>query len=154
MTGSDVTVGPAPVGDTLALRQRVLRPHETLAQLRVAGDDGPRSLHVVARTADGTVVGTASVWPEAAPWDTGGAAAWRLRGMATAEGWRGAGVGGRLLDAVIDHVAAHGGGVFWCNARIPAQRFYERAGLVTRGEPWDDPDIGPHVRMWRIVDAT
>jgi hypothetical protein len=39
--------------------------------------------------------------------------------------------------------------LLWCNARTPARRCYERAGLQTRGEPWDDPEIGPHVAMWR-----
>ena len=41
------------------------------------------------------------------------------------------------------------GGVLWCNARTPARAFYERAGLVVRGAEWVDPEIGPHVVMWR-----
>jgi len=35
--------------------------------------------------------------------------------------------------------------------RLVGERRYERAGFVTRGEPWDDPEIGPHVAMWRTV---
>ena len=34
-----------------------------------------------------------------------------------------------------------------------AMRFYEREGFVTRGEPWVDPDIGPHIVMHRQVDS-
>jgi predicted GNAT family N-acyltransferase len=71
--------------------------------------------------------------------------------MATSEELRGLGIGTRVLDAVVAHVAAHGGGLLWCNARIPACLFYERAGFVRRGEPWTDPDLGPHVAMWRQV---
>jgi predicted GNAT family N-acyltransferase len=71
--------------------------------------------------------------------------------MATTEELRGQGIGGRLLDVVLAHVAAHGGGLLWCNARVTALPLYERAGFATRGEPWIDPDIGPHVAMWRRV---
>lgn len=71
--------------------------------------------------------------------------------MATADGWRGKGVGAQVLAAALEHVEAAGGGLVWCNARTPAARFYERAGFQVIGEPWDDPEIGPHVRMWRAV---
>jgi ribosomal protein S18 acetylase RimI-like enzyme len=69
--------------------------------------------------------------------------------MATDPAYRGRGVGAAVLEALVAHARAGGGGVLWCNARVPAQRFYERAGLQTRGEPWEDPEIGPHVLMWR-----
>ena len=48
-------------------------------------------------------------------------------------------------------------GVFSCpgaklsNARTPAVRFYERHGFAVVSEEWDEPDIGPHVRMERPV---
>jgi GNAT superfamily N-acetyltransferase len=133
---------------TWPLRQRVLRPHLTVRDVSFPGDDAPDSAHVVAVLPDGTVVGTASVMREAAPW---GAAGWRLRGMATDEAVRGRGIGSRLLAAVIDHVRAHGGGLLWCNARVPAVGLYERGGLCTRGEVWEEPRIGPHIVMWRLV---
>jgi len=133
---------------TRPLRQRVLRPHLTPGDLVFPHDDDPDAAHVVALRPDGAVVGTVSVLPEAAPW---GAAGWRLRGMATDESVRGRGVGARLLAAVLDHVRGHGGGLLWCNARVRAVPFYERGGLCTRGEPWEEPLIGPHVVMWRIV---
>ena len=69
--------------------------------------------------------------------------------MATAEGLRGVGIGARLLAAALDHIAAEGGDLVWCNARTPARRFYERAGFVARGDEWVDPEIGPHIAMWR-----
>ncbi len=71
--------------------------------------------------------------------------------MATAPDWRGRGLGTAVLDALIDHAAAHGGGLVWCNARVPARRLYERAGLVARGAVFDIPGIGPHIQMWRTV---
>ncbi|OHV35299.1 hypothetical protein BCD49_05010 [Pseudofrankia sp. EUN1h] len=133
---------------TLPLRQRVLRPHQTVRDVAFPGDDEPDSAHVVAVLADGTVVGTVSVLREAAPW---GAAGWRLRGMATDEAMRGRGIGARLFAAVVGHVRDQGGGLLWCNARVRAVPFYEREGLRTRGEVREEPGIGPHVVMWRDV---
>ena len=136
---------------TLPLRQRVLRPHETLEQLRLPGDDAAETGHFAALDGGGEVRGTASVRREAPPWAPAAAGAWRLRGMATAEGYRGRGIGGAVLAAVIGHVADHGGGLLWCNARLPAVEFYRRAGFETRGEAWEEPEIGPHVAMARLV---
>jgi predicted GNAT family N-acyltransferase len=48
-------------------------------------------------------------------------------------------------------VTDHGGGLLWCNARVPAINLYRRGGFVEHGEMWEDPDIGPHVVMWRLV---
>lgn len=140
-----------PVEVTLPLRQQVLRPHETLDQLRLTGDDDPDAGHFAAFDAGGLVVGTASVRREAPPWAPAETGAWRLRGMATAELRRGGGIGSAVLHAVVKHVADHGGGLLWCNARLPALAFYQRAGFAIRGEPWDEPQIGPHIAMQRMV---
>ena len=137
---------------TFPLRQRVLRPHETVDELALPGDADADTGHFAAFADDGEVVGTASVRREPPPWEPDDARAWRLRGMATAEGARGRGIGGRVLDAVIDHVAMRGGGLLWCNARTPAVGFYRRAGFETRGDEWVDPVIGPHIVMLRWVD--
>jgi predicted GNAT family N-acyltransferase len=71
--------------------------------------------------------------------------------MATADGRRSEGIGAAVLAVVIAHVASHGGGLLWCNARLPAVEFYGRAGFLTKGETWADPDIGPHIVMSRDV---
>ena len=141
-----------PADVTLPLRQRVLRPHETLEQLALHGDDAPDAGHFAAFDEEDEVVGTATVRRHPPPWDPDDASAWRLRGMATAEGVRSRGVGSQVLAAVVDHVADNGGGVLWCNARTPAIEFYRRAGFETRGEEWLDPVIGPHIVMLRWVD--
>jgi GNAT superfamily N-acetyltransferase len=131
----------------------VLRPHQTLEQLRAPDDSAPGTGNYAAFV-DGEVVGTASVRREAPPWAPSEHDAWRLRGMATHEGWRSRGVGSRVLDAIVGHVRAGGGGLLWCNARVPAVPFYERAGFVTRGAAWEEPDIGPHIAMERVVERS
>ena len=148
----DVRVEHVEAARTHVLRQRVLRRHETIEQVAASDTGHADAAFVAALTDDDEVVGTAAVWREPPPWEPDHADAWRLRGMATDEARRSTGVGGRVLAAVVAHVAAHGGGLLWANARIPAQRFYEREGWVTRGEPWDDPVIGPHVAMHRRVE--
>lgn len=148
-----VTVERVPAAITHPLRRRVLRPGAPPDRVRFPGDDQPDSAAFAARTPDGQVVGTAVVYPEPCPWAPDRPAAWRLRGMATDEAWRGAGVGGRVLAALLAHVRASGGALVWCNARVPARSFYERAGFRAHGDPWLDPEIGPHVAMWRDVRA-
>jgi len=134
---------------TRPLRQRVLRPHETVEQLVLPGDDDPDSGHF-AVLEGAEVVATGSVRRESPPWPVEGPA-WRLRGMATAEDRRSRGLGGAVLGAVITHVRDHGGGYLWCNARLPAVPFYQRAGFATRGDRWEDPLIGPHIAMEVLV---
>lgn len=147
----DIDVVLVPPAETYELRGRVLRPGAPPERVHLAADDAPDVAAFAARNAAGTVVGTAIVYPEACPWAPDRPDAWRLRGMATAEDRRGRGVGRLVLDAVLAHVAAGGGTLVWCNARVPARRFYERAGFVPHGDEWIDPEIGPHIRMWRTL---
>lgn len=138
---------------TLPLRWRVLRPH--LDQALMApwpGELDPDTVHLAALAPDGEVVGTALVLPERFALQPDRADAWRLRGMATAAGLRGRGIGAALLQRAVEHVAGQGGGVLWCHARVPARRFYERAGFTAAGPEWDEPNIGPHVVMRREVE--
>jgi len=146
-----VDIRSVALDETLALKQRVLRPHQTIDELR-RECTGLADLACFAAIEDGRVVGTAIVHREAAPWAPDDTRALRLRSMATEEGRRGEGIGGAVLDAAIDHARLQGAGLLWCNARTPAVSFYERAGFRTLGEPWVDPAIGPHIAMFLVID--
>lgn len=148
----DLRVETVPAELTYPLRQRVLRPHQRVDEVRVPGEDGPDTAHIAALSAGGEVVGTAVLVREPFTLMPERGEAWRLRGMATDEALRGRGVGGRVLRHAIGHVAMRGGGLLWCNARIPARRFYERGGFAALGAEWVEPHSGPHVAMWRDVD--
>lgn len=128
---------------TAPLRQRVLRP---TAALPLPGDDEAGVVHLAAYDG-GEVVGSVNVRRDVPPFDTGRPAGqvWRLRGMAALP--TGTGTGSLLLAEAVRHVRAAGGRVLWCSARLPARAFYERAGFVALGEPWDDAEVGPHVLM-------
>jgi predicted GNAT family N-acyltransferase len=149
----DVRVELVPARVTVPLRQRVLRPHQTTLDAVLPGENDPGSAHIAAITGSGEVVATAVLIREPFRLMPERRDAWRLRGMATEEGRRGQGVGGRVLRYGIDYVASNGGGLLWCHARIPAQGFYQRAGFSTIGEPWTYPETGPHVAMWVEVPA-
>jgi GNAT superfamily N-acetyltransferase len=148
----DVRIDRVSAIVTWPLRQRVLRPHQTPEQMALPDDEDPDTGHYAALDAADCIVGTASVRRESPPWDVAAGSAWRLRGMATDDSVRNRGIGSEVLAAAVAHVAGRGGGLLWCNARIGAVAFYERAGFETRGEPFDEPDIGPHVAMWRHVE--
>jgi GNAT superfamily N-acetyltransferase len=129
-----------PIAETRPLRQSVLRPHDTIEEVAegelpeafaVGGFDGERLIAV------GIV----------AP--SGGPGRWRVRGMATAAGERGRGVGREVLDALLEHARVSGGTCVWCNARVPARSFYERAGFRACSDVFELPAIGPHLVMER-----
>lgn len=149
-----VSVTPVPPEATFALRQRVLRPHQRVTEMGLAGDEDTGTLHLGAVDDTGEVVGTLRLEPVPCPWFPRRPDAWQLRGMATAEHLRGRGIGADLLAAAVRHIADHGGGLLWCNARIPAETFYARAGFVSTDHRWNDPLIGAHVGMVREVDGT
>jgi GNAT superfamily N-acetyltransferase len=77
--------------------------------------------------------------------------AYQLRGMATDEVVRGKGVGRELLEAAEAFVRGTRAGVMWCNARVPAAGFYERAGWQVVSKEFEIPTAGPHVRMQRSM---
>lgn len=144
---------------TLELRRRVLRPHQTEEELARASDVPGVVMFAVRDPGTGEVLTTANVRQErpSAPLTeliAPGEAVWRLRGMATREGLRSQGLGRKVLDACMEHVARKGGGFVWCSARVGARRFYSKAGFEELGGEFEVPVIGTHVLMFRRVPAS
>jgi ribosomal protein S18 acetylase RimI-like enzyme len=132
------TIRPVALAQTRALRQAVLRPHETLAQL--AAHESADAFAVGAFDAD-ALVAVGLIGPDRGPGE------WRIRGMATAPAARGRGAGTAVLDALLRHALAEGAQRVWCNARTPARALYERAGLNVVSDEFELPLIGPHLVM-------
>ena len=152
MAAIDYTVKRIPIERSFVLRKAVLRPYLSAdAPYSCADDHLPETVALGAVTADDEVIGVARITPEPPPFDSGHAASWRLRGMATSPKVRNMGVGSSLLQELIAHVANTGGGILWCNARVPARGLYERSGMQQWGEVWEEPEIGPHIVMWRQI---
>jgi ribosomal protein S18 acetylase RimI-like enzyme len=127
-----------PLAETRALRQSILRPHQTLAEL--AADERAGSFAVGAFERD-RLVAVGLITPGPPP------EGWRVRGMATVPEARGRGAGSAVLAALVDHAIEHGADRIWCNARTPARRLYERAGFRVVSDEFELPRIGPHYVM-------
>jgi ribosomal protein S18 acetylase RimI-like enzyme len=138
----DYDIRAVSAAETRTLRQEVLRPHQRLDEVGFAGDGLPGAAHFGAFVG-GEMVATATVHPDEGTW--------RLRGMATRDGFRGRGLGGALVQACVEHARASGGKEMWCNARLKAADFYRRHGFEVRGEVFELPEIGPHLYMRRAL---
>jgi len=113
-------------------------------------DELPDTFHLAA-SIDGGIVGCITVFPEAFDDEPG----WRLRGMATAEDWRGKGVGAAMLRDAQRRVVELGGHLLWCNARLSAAGFYEGCGFRIVGPEFlAEMDIPHRKAVWRIGART
>lgn len=147
-----LTFQTVPVDVVRPLRQAILRPGKPPSAAIWDGDDASDTRHFAAR-AGADVVGIATLLhkPHAVADDPH---AWQLRGMATASGWQGRGVGSALLGFLLDHCRDQdGGSIVWCNARITARDFYLRHGFEVIGGEFLIPEVGPHVVMRRHLRA-
>jgi GNAT superfamily N-acetyltransferase len=135
-----VQVREVTLARTRALRQAVLRPHESVEDMAAHEPAGGFAVGAF----DGEAL--VSVGFIAADGEPG---AWRIRGMATEAHARGGGAGRAVLDALVRHALAEGALRVWCNARVGAVPFYERAGFRVTSEEFELPDIGPHFVMER-----
>jgi GNAT superfamily N-acetyltransferase len=137
---ADVRISEIAIARTRALRQSILRAHETLEQI-AAGE--PEEAFAAGAFDGRRLIAVGFVAPSVEP------RRWRVRGMATVAGERGRGAGRGVLDALLDHARARGAQGVWCNARVPARSFYERAGFHPCSGVFDLPPIGPHLVMER-----
>jgi predicted GNAT family N-acyltransferase len=142
---SSVSVAEVPAEETYALRGAILRPNG--GAITWAGDEDPATFHLAARTPDDRVVGVVRFSPAPCPWRPLAAAPWQLRGMATDPAFRGSGAGRALVVDGLARVAARGGDLVWCDARVGAAGFYERMGFTVVTEEFEKPGIGAHVGM-------
>src|SRR5215210_2058823 len=94
-----VEVRPVPLAQTRALRQAVLRPHQSIEELAAQEPDGAVA---VGAFEGGELVAVGLVGPDGEP------GAWRVRGMATAPGARGRGAGAAVLGALVRHATEQG----------------------------------------------
>lgn len=155
---NSISVRPIPAGSTHALRHAVLRPHQTLEEMRYEGDDDAMAIHLGAFAPNhaskrGELVGVATLAPEPMPGPLI-PGDWRLRGMAVDPGYQGQGIGRLLIDRAIVSVRAQSGTRIWCNARDTARGFYVKRCFALHGEPFEIVDIGKHWRMSITLDRS
>lgn len=130
----------------LPLRTEVLRDGQPPESAWFVGDHDAATLHLAAFDARDNVIGCVSLMQT--PMVEDPTYTHQLRGMAVEESVRNRGVGALLLAGLRRQTPEHH---IWCNARVPAQRFYERHGWRATSEVFVTPHHGPHVRMVRNV---
>lgn len=150
------TVRRIDASDAHPLRYRVLRPHQTLAEMVYGGDDLPGTIHLGAFhgiESDPLPVGIVTLNAAAMPLGPQ-PGDWRLRGMAVAPDQQGKGIGRLLVEQSLASVSQARGNRLWCNARVSALGFYRSLGFVTHGRPFEIEHIGPHYVMSVAVTPT
>jgi predicted GNAT family N-acyltransferase len=97
----------------------------------------PRCEHALARAPGGAVVATGRLLPDG-----------HIGRMAVLRAWRGRGVGGELLAALIERARIRGMPRVLLNAQTHAAPFYARYGFAPSGDEFIEAGI-PHVAMAR-----
>jgi len=140
-----------PVEVVRPIRHKVLRPGRDVATVRTSNDDLPATWHLAA-SVDGEVAGVMTLFPDAPPFDLGGAAE-RFRWMAVVPGRQGQGVGRALLHEAARLLELRGVPLMWAHGRDSAQGFYERFGFEVRGDGFIDPetDISHHIVVGAVA---
>lgn len=142
MSPADLELRRAALDEILPLRHAVLRPGLLLDTARFAGDDEPATRHFGAFPRPG---GAAVACVSCMRRPRAGADAWQIRGMATRADLAGRGIGRALLTVALDGLRAEDGPrLLWCNARVTALRFWERAAWTVASDVFDIPGVGPH----------
>src|SRR5262245_25191282 len=141
----------ATLDEILALRHAELRPGRPLETARFDGDAEPATRHFGAfPRGGGDPVACVSCMRR--PRD--GVDAWQVRGMATRGDLTGRGIGSALLAFALEQLGAGDGPrLAWCNARVTALHFWERAGWRVASPVFDIPDVGPHRVLERTLSA-
>lgn len=125
-----------------AVRRAVFIQEQGIDEAEEWDCDDERSTHVIVRSHAGLVVGTGRLIPpdEAEPH------AGRIGRMSVIQSCRGVGVGGRILQALLDIARQQGLRQIRISAQVAAQNLYTRAGFVAEGEVYDEVGI-PHQAM-------
>jgi GNAT superfamily N-acetyltransferase len=139
------------VDQIIELRHRLLRAGLPKESAQFPGDDIPTTWHIALFNSPANNASPASCASfmlnsyQDQP-------AWQLRGMATDQSYQSKGYGGELLRcAEVLIVADSNIRQFWCNARVPAIRFYEKHGWRVDSEEFDIPTAGPHRKMVKRI---
>ena len=145
-----IWLGRATIDQIVDLRHAILRPGLTRESSIFQGDDRPEARHYAAFVKGAPIC---CLTLHVSQWE--GQPAWQLRGMATASNWQDRGIGNALMDWMEgelkkDPAASR---LLWCNARVPAKRFYEKRGWRVVSEQFDIPTAGPHVRMTKTLQG-
>ena len=133
--------------ETLPIRQKVLRPYQSVEACLYDTDDAKGSFHVGAFH-DEKLVSIAS-FCLAHHEELEGTFHYRLRAMATLPEYRRMGAGKQVVEYAVDILKEKGAEILWCKGRTSVTAYYESLGFLPQGEVFDYPPIGPHILLFK-----
>jgi predicted GNAT family N-acyltransferase len=114
-------------------------------EMNYDGDNEKETVHLGAFEKE-KLIGIVSLYRQSMPGSDDGCE-WRFRNMAVIEELRGKGIGKMLMEKCIKEAIRKGASVLWCNARVSAEKFYEKMGMKKISDVFEVEQIGPHVQM-------
>ncbi len=125
----------------LPLREQVFVVEQGVPLELERDEFDPVCRHALLRLADGRVVATGRLLPDG-----------HIGRMAVAAKWRGRGLGGRVLEALVAEARRQGFEAAVLNAQVQAEPFYAAHGFAAEGEVFMDAGI-PHRTMRRRLSG-
>ena len=122
-----------------AVRRAVFIEEQGIPESEEWDADDAACLHAVVMLGAGTPVATGRLLPAV---DGVG----RIGRMAVLRAYRGMGLGGQVLQALLSAARQRGDEAVELHAQLTARAFYAAAGFAVHGEPFDEVGI-PHVTM-------
>lgn len=111
----------------------------------------PDCLHVIARMADGTAMGTGRLVPPKLARAEGAA---RIGRLAVLSDWRGQGIGAALLQALLDLAKANGWHEVVLSAQVTALDFYLRHAFMPFGDRFVEAGIEHQAMRRQLLGAS
>lgn len=144
--------------DTYPLRQKVLRPHQSVKECQYQGDHDDMTAHFGAFSKNKLVdlVGIVSIYKAQSSQlelflDHPCLESWQLRAMAVSHLVRKKGYGLELLTKAEVYATLQGATYVWANSRINAIRFYQKAGYSLLGNEFEISGIGSHYLIYKYL---
>jgi len=134
------------LADLRAVREAVFIVEQNVPPEEEWDDHDARALHVIARDAAGTPIGTGRL---VAPGRMPGEAAAIIGRMAVLAAWRGRGVGAAIVRVLLEQARRSGYAQVELHAQTHAEGFYEKLGFAPFGDIY--PECGIPHRSMRIV---
>lgn len=145
MINTDFRVEPADYrvdfADLRAVREPVFVVEQQVPIEEEWDELDPQCRHVIARDAANRPIGTGRLTPER-----------KIGRMAVLAEWRGKGVGGAILEALLDEARSLGWPEVTLNAQTHAIPFYASYGFEAFGEEFIEADI-PHRAMRKLLGS-
>ncbi|PFD44075.1 GNAT family N-acetyltransferase [Bacillus cereus] len=135
--------------ETYVLRQKILRPNQTLAGCKYPSDYETDTFHLGAFIND-ELISIASFSKEIYP-DLPAGIHYRLRGMATLPEFRNNHAGSSLIQNAEQILQERQANMLWCNGRITVTDYYKRLGFQEHGEIFEIEPIGLHKVLYKKI---